>query len=134
MEIALEIVRYDEARRSDDGLRHGGLAPWQMHRLECYVHDNLADDLTLSELAALLGISVRHLSRAVKQARGVSVYRWIADRRLEEARRLLSETRLPIHEIARRSAFRSTSAFTAAFHGACGVAPGEFRRLTSGRS
>lgn len=134
MEIALEIVRYDDARRAEDGLRHGGLAPWQIRRLESYVRDNLSDDLTLSELAALLGISVRHLSRAVKQAMGVSVHRWIADRRLAEARRLLSETDLAIHEIARLSAFHSASAFTAAFRVAAGIAPGEFRRLTLVRS
>ena len=133
MEIALEIVRYDNARRSDDGFRHGGLAPWQMRRLESYIYDNLSDDLTLSELAALLGISVRHLSRAVSQAKGVSVHRWIAERRLIEARRLLSETVLPIHEIARLSAFHSASAFIAAFRSAAGVAPGEFRRLTLSR-
>ena len=134
MEIALEIVRYDGARRSDDEPRRGGLAPWQMHRLESYIGDNLSGDLTLSELAALLGVSVRHLSRVVKQAKGVSVHRWIADRRLVETRRLLSETDLPIHEIARRAAFRSASAFTTAFRAASGFAPGEFRRLTLGRS
>ena len=133
MEIALEIVRYDDARRSDDGFRHGGLASWQMRRLESYIRDNLSDDLTLSELAALLGVSVRHLSRAVRQAKGVSVHRWIAGRRLGEARRLLSETDLPVHEIARLSAFRSASAFIAAFRSAAGVAPGEFRRLASDR-
>jgi len=134
MEIALEILRYDDARRADDRLRQGGLAPWQMRRLESYIRDNLSDDLTLSELAGLLGISVRHLSRAVKQAMGVSVHRWIAARRLAEAQRLLSETDKPIHEIARLSAFHSASAFTAAFRAAAGVAPGEFRRLTLGRS
>jgi AraC family transcriptional regulator len=133
MEIALEIVRYDSARRSDDCRRAGGLAPWQMRRLESYVGSNLSDDLTLSELAGLLGISVRHLSRAVRQEKGVSVHRWIADRRLAEARRLLSETDLPIHEIARRSAFHSASAFIAAFRAAAGIAPGEFRRAYLGR-
>ena len=133
MEVALEIARYGAARRPDDSPLHGGLAPWQMRRLEAYIRDNLSDDLSLSELAGLLDISVRHLSRAVRQAKGVSVHRWIAERRLTETRRLLSETDLPIHEIARLSAFRSASAFIAAFRSAAGVAPGEFRRLTSDR-
>jgi AraC-like DNA-binding protein len=132
IEIAVEIARYDGALRSDEGPRHGGLAPWQMHRLESYIGDNLSGDLTLSGLATLIGVSVRHLSRVVKQAKGVSVHRWIADRRLAEARRLLSETDLPIHEIAQRAAFRSASAFTTAFRAASGFAPGEFRRLTLG--
>jgi AraC-like DNA-binding protein len=130
MAVALEIARYDSALRSDDRPYRGGLAPWQMRRLESYVRDNLSRDLGLDELARLLGISIRHLSRAVRQARGVSVHRWVADCRLREARRLLAETNAPIHEIARRSAFRSASAFTAAFRAASGYSPGEFRRLT----
>jgi AraC family transcriptional regulator len=120
MAAALEIARHDSALRSDDRPYRGGLAPWQMRRLEAFVRDNLSRDLGLDELARLLGISVRHLSRAVRQARGVSVHRWIADCRLQEARRLLAETDAPIHEIARRSAFRSASAFTAAFRAASG--------------
>jgi AraC family transcriptional regulator len=113
------------------GPRRGGLAPWQMRRLDDYIRANLSENLTLHELAILLGISVRHLSRAVRQTKGVSLHRWIADYRLMEARQLLSETDLPINEIARRSAFRSAAAFSTAFRAATGFAPGEFRRLNT---
>jgi AraC family transcriptional regulator len=105
-----EIVRYDGARRSDDEPRRGGLAPWQTRRLEYYIGVNLSGDLTLSGLAALIGVSVRHLSRVVRQTKGVSVHRWITDCRISEARRLLGETDLPIQEIARRVAFGSAEA------------------------
>ena len=69
-----------------------------MRRLESYVQANLSTDLTLDELALQLGISVRHLSRAVKQEKGVSVHRWVADCRLQEARRLLTETDASIRQ------------------------------------
>jgi AraC family transcriptional regulator len=128
MAIAVEIARCD-ALRAVNAPRQGGLAPWQMRRLESYVREHLSEDLTLSELAQLLGISLRHLSRVVRQAKGVSVHRWIANCRFQEARRLLIETDLPVHEIARRSAFHSAAAFTAAFRAACDYAPGEYRRL-----
>lgn len=134
IEIALEIARYDGARRPSEGRHSGGLAPWQMRRLESYVQDHLCEDLCLDELAGLLGFSVRHLSRVVKQAKGVSVHRWIADCRLAEARRLLTATELPLHEIAQRSAFHSAAAFSTAFRSASGLTPGEFRKLTSERS
>jgi AraC family transcriptional regulator len=133
MAMALEIARYNGVLRPDDGPRRGGLASWQMRRLESYVRANLSADLTLDELARLLGMSVRHLSRAVKQEKGVSVHRWVADCRLHEARRLLTETDSPIQEIARLSAFRSASAFATAFRAASGYAPGVFRRLTFDR-
>jgi AraC-like DNA-binding protein len=132
MAIALEIARYVHGRQSDDGIRRGGLAPWQMRRLDSYVRDNLAGKLSLSELARLLGVSVRHLSRVVKQTKGVSVHRWIADCRLEEARRLLSETSMPIQVIAQRAAFNSAASFSTAFRATSGFSPGEFRRMTLG--
>ncbi len=128
MAIALEIARYEGALHLNEG-RRGGLAPWQIRRLESYVHDHLSDELTLLELARLLGISVRHLSRTVRQTRGVSVHQWIAECRLSEARRLLVDTALPVHEIAQRAAFRSATAFSTAFRAASGFTPGEFRRL-----
>jgi AraC-like DNA-binding protein len=127
--IQVEIARYDGAARSGDGVRHGGLAAWQMRRIESYVGDNLSADITLNELARLIGVSVRQLSRAVRQEKGVSVHRWIADCRLSEARRLLTQTDLRVQDIAQRSAFHSTSAFIAAFRAASGFSPGEFRLL-----
>jgi len=127
--VVLEIARYDGRRGLDKGLHQGGLAPWQMRRLDDYIRAHLSEDLTLHELAMLLGISVRHLSRVVRREKGVSLHRWIADYRLNEARRLLSETNLPIHEVARLSAFRSSASFSTAFRAASGFAPSEYRRL-----
>jgi AraC family transcriptional regulator len=130
MEIALEIVRYDRARYHEEMQLRGGLAPWQMRRLDSYVREHLSEDLSLQRLAALLGMSERHLSRVIKREKGVSVHRWIADLRLDETRRLLMDTRLPLHEIARRVAFKSLGAFSTAFRAACGLPPSEYRRLT----
>jgi AraC-like DNA-binding protein len=130
--IALEVARIDSARRSQDEPRRGGLADWQRRRLESYIRDNLSTDLTLHELAMLLGVSIRHLSRVVRQSTGQSVHRWIANCRLAEARRLLAETELPIQDVAQRVAFRSAAAFTTAFRAASGFSPVEFRRLTLG--
>jgi AraC family transcriptional regulator len=127
--LALEIARLDGVRRLDDKHRRGGLAPWQMRRLESHVRENLSSHLTLAGLAQLLGMSVRHLSRAVKQDKGVSVYHWIAECRMSEARRLLTQTNLPVHEIGRRCAFQNAAAFSTAFRAASGFTPGEFRRL-----
>jgi AraC-like DNA-binding protein len=128
LQIALEITRYDGATPSSEPHRSGGLAAWQMKRLASYIHEHLSDDLTLHALANLLGISVRHLSRAIRQAEGVSAHRWIANFRFAEARRLLAQTDLPVSEIAQRSAFQSAAAFATAFRAASGFSPSEFRR------
>lgn len=130
LEIALEIVRCDRALALEAAPLRGGLAPWQMRRLESYVGEHLSDELSLQSLAALLGMSPRHLSRVVKHDKGVGVHRWVAEQRLTEARRLLAQTGLPLHEIAQRTAFKSPGAFSTAFRAACGLSPSEYRRLT----
>jgi len=132
LELVLEIVRYDDAPKAQEGQLRGGLAPWQMRRLEAYVHEHLSGDLSLQSLSALLNMSVRHLSRVIKREKGVSVHQWIADLRLAETQRLLAETDQPLHEIAQRAAFKSAAAFSTAFRAACGFSPSEYRRLALG--
>jgi AraC-like DNA-binding protein len=129
--VAVEIARLDGMRRMDAAPRRGGLAPWQMRRLDSYVRDHFSDKLTLRELALLTGVSVQQLSHTIKSTLGVSLPRWVAELRLAEARRLLIETDLPIDEVGRRCAFQSVAAFTRAFRVAVGCAPGAFRQLAS---
>jgi AraC family transcriptional regulator len=134
MEIALEVARYDSARCMGGETHRGGLAPWRMKQLESYIYDNIGEKLTLKELALVVGLSVRHLSRAVLQAKGVSLHRWIGQCRFAEARRLLAETDLPIQEIALRCAFQNAGSFSTAFLAMSGFPPSEFRQLTTGSS
>src|ERR1700722_1163144 len=134
MEIALEDARYDGARHPDKETYRVGLTSERMRKLETYIRDHLGEKLSLGEVALELGMSVRHLSRAVREAKGTSLHRWISDCRFAEAHRLLAETDLPIEDIALRCAFQNTSAFSTAFLAASGWSPGEFRRLISGSS
>lgn len=129
--IALEIARYNGGHRTGSQFVRGGLAPWQMQRLEDYIRANLSASLTLAELARLLGISVRHLTRGVKQTKGISISQWVAQQRFIEARRLLAQTALSISEIAIQSGFQSPAAFATAFRAAAGCTPSEYRRLCS---
>ena len=49
----------------------GGLAPWQVRRTTEYLRDNLARDVTLSELAAVAKLSPFHFARAFKASLGM---------------------------------------------------------------
>lgn len=128
LQIALEVMRCDNSSQPDETPLRGRLAPWQMRRLEAYVHAHLSGDLSLQHLADVLGMSARHLSRLVKREKGVGVHQWVADLRVVEAQRLLRLTRQPLHEIAQQAAFKSPAAFSTAFRAACGLSPSEYRR------
>ena len=82
----------------------------------------------VADLAAELGVTPTHLSRACREACGRPAHALLADRRLYEARRLLVETREPVKEIAQALGFTSPAYFTRAFHATTGKTPTAFRK------
>jgi AraC family transcriptional regulator len=107
-------------------LRKGGLSARNLRLIEERVRcDDAAP--TLSELAALCRLSQRHLVRAFQAETGRTVGDYVQQIRLERAQALLSETNLPISEIAGLVGFSSSAAFSTAFRRLCGQAPLSYR-------
>src|SRR3954465_1250753 len=82
---------------------------------------------TVSELASDLGVSERHLRRALEREIGASPLELAQTHRLLLAKRLLSDTRLPILRIAYASGFQSLRRLNAAFRTQYRMAPRELR-------
>ena len=77
--------------------------------------------------AEQLGISTRHLSRVFQQTLGVSPQSYLMTKRLLAAKQLLTDTQLPITEIALLVGFGSVSRFNAAFKKHYRLTPSSFR-------
>ena len=82
----------------------------------------------VGDLAAELGVTPTHLTRCCRQTSGRSAIDLLQDRRIFEARKLLSETNLPINVIGSSLGFTSAAYFTRAFQNRTGMSPREFRR------
>ncbi len=82
----------------------------------------------VSDFAAALGVTSTHLTRCCNQACGKSASALLQDRRIFEARKLLSETRMPVSRIAGSLGFNSPAYFTRAFQHLTGTSPTAFRR------
>lgn len=98
---------------------------------------HLRTDLTLDQLADRLAVPKTHLSQVVNQRFGQSVTDLLSGYRLDESERLLrgeDAAHLTIQAIARRSGFRSRSAFYEAFRRRHGMTPSEFRRRSPASS
>lgn len=80
------------------------------------------------DFAAALGITPTHLTRCCNAACGKTASALLQDRKIFEARKLLSETRLPVAKIAVNLGFNSPAYFTRAFQNATGLSPSLFRR------
>ena len=89
----------------------------------------LNDGGSLDELAANLGLSARQLRRAVKQEFGVSPIELAQTQRLLLAKQLLSESNLPVTQIAFASGFESVRRFNSSFRSHYRLTPSDLRRL-----
>lgn len=93
-----------------------------------YIEDEMCGDLSTATLAALAGISVFHFSRAFNVATGISPHRYVLERRVAKAYRLLSSSSLPLAMIAFEVGFSSQSHMTSIFKKQIGVTPARIRK------
>lgn len=84
----------------------------------------------LDEIAAEFGISARQLRRIVQQELGVSPLELKQTRRMLLAKQLLTETRLPIIDVAYASGFGSLRRFNDVFQARYRMTPGALRKET----
>ena len=84
--------------------------------------------MNVSDYAKALGVTPTHLSRVCNQACGRPASTLLNDRVIFEARRLLSETKSPIQQVATELGFTSPAYFTRAFQHHTGLTPSAFRR------
>jgi AraC-like DNA-binding protein len=127
----------DDLQRENRQLREqaagagGGLAPWQLRRVEALMSENLTVQIPLGRVAEECGLSVRHLARAFRQSTGVPPHRWLLNRRVERAKELLPNSNLSLSDVALACGFGDQSHFTRTFTAAVRLSPGVWRRLQS---
>jgi len=93
------------------------------------LEDRALDDEGLDAVAARLGITDRHLRRAFGAEFRVSPVEFAQTQRLLLAKRLLTDTALPVTEVAFASGFGSVRRFNALFRERYRLAPGRLRGL-----
>nr|WP_092953420.1 AlkA N-terminal domain-containing protein [Paracidovorax konjaci] len=82
----------------------------------------------MQRLADRLGVSDRHLRRVFEAALGISPLQYLQTRRLLNAKQLLTDTALPVTQVALVSGFGSVRRFNAAFAQHYGLNPTALRR------
>ncbi|HEY1749564.1 MAG TPA: AraC family transcriptional regulator [Xanthobacteraceae bacterium] len=93
-----------------------------------YIDATIDGELTLDALAEVAGMNPFYFARAFRRRFGASPHRFVLQRRVERAKRLLTETGTPLVEIALACGFASQSHFTATFHRHVGITPSEYRK------
>lgn len=107
--------------------RHDIQTPWIDQ-----VNAKLAEQRTLwpnyEQLAESLGMGLSTLRRRYRDTAGISLHNVVLQQRIAAARQLLTETTLPLKEIARRLEYRDVYFFSRQFREVAGATPAAYRR------
>jgi AraC family transcriptional regulator of adaptative response / DNA-3-methyladenine glycosylase II len=93
-----------------------------------HIDEGFLNEGSVEDLARLVGVTDRHLRRALEEELGVTPVELAQSRRLALAKRLLQDSALPLAEIAFASGFASVRRFNALFQERFGRPPSALRR------
>ncbi|MEP7183446.1 MAG: DNA-3-methyladenine glycosylase 2 [Betaproteobacteria bacterium] len=98
------------------------------------IENGVLDDGGIEHLAARVGVTSRHLRRIFEAEFGVSPIEYAQTQRLLLAKRLLTDTALPVTDVALASGFASVRRFNALFKARYRMAPGRLRQAVDSRA
>ena len=105
--------------------KEGSLPDRALTWIEC----NYSGKAILASAARATGASVSTLAHTLRRETGKTFHQLLHEKRIAEARRLLSTTTLKVSDIAQCCGFTDQSHFTRVFKGAVNLTPGKFRYL-----
>ncbi|RRJ98984.1 AraC family transcriptional regulator [Opitutaceae bacterium TAV4] len=110
------------------GEKHTNRADVLVQRTKQFLVENHASPLTLDEIAWQAKLSREHVARTFRQQTGQTVFDYLARVRIEAAQQLLTDSALPVTEIAHRTGFSSPTLFGRVFKRLIGQTPQAYRQ------
>jgi transcriptional regulator GlxA family with amidase domain len=111
-------------------IKAGGLAAWQVRRAIEYIEEHLGAKLGASDIAAAIGLSKGHFSRAFKGSIGTSPMAFVAMRRVERAKSMMRTSAKCLADVALACGFSDQSHLNKHFRRLVGSTPGRWRRVS----
>ncbi len=117
-----------DTEQMSDRITMGGLAPWQINRVNAYIEEHISRTISLDELAQLVRLSASYFSAAFKVSCGSSPHNHIISRRVEHAKYLMLHSHAPLAEIALDCGLSDQAHLSRIFRRMAGTAPSAWRR------
>lgn len=99
-----------------------------LSQLLSYIQQHFREPITLEQISKACFCNVYYLSHIFTQEQGMSIGKYILSRRMEEAKRLLKETALPVNEVGCAVGLTDASYFCRIFKKSCGMTPLKYRK------
>jgi AraC family transcriptional regulator len=112
----------------------GGLSEVSRRNVIEFVRSRISEDISLSEMAAVAGLSVTHFSHLFKNSVGQSPHQFVLQQRVQYAKELLVSWDLRMIDLALACGFKTQQHFARIFRKVCGLSPTEYQRLKSSKA
>jgi len=123
------IVEYHKNKKSNE--RQLTLKDsYQIETVTLYLNDHFADNISLNQLSKIACMSRTKLQNAFKKYHHLTITEYIQHRRMSQAEFMLTNTDIPIHQIAQSVGYKNASRFTELFKKSSGLLPSEYRKAS----
>lgn len=126
--VLVDLIRLLRGNAQQSPAAEEGLSAQQLTKIREYVEGSDFISPTVQDIAKLVGISRRHLTRMFKTSTGQTIHSYVAEFRLRKAINLLASTEMSVKEISNKIGFASPWGLSSAFRDATGQTPTQFRR------
>ncbi len=99
-----------------------------MAHLLDYIHTHFREQISLEQISQVCFCNVYYLSHIFTQEQGMSIGKYILTLRMQEAKRLLAETSLPVNEVGCAVGLNDASYFCRIFKKTCAMTPLKYRK------
>jgi len=130
--LAVYLLKHYAVRGYTPAAYRGGLPGHRLRRVLDYIGDNLAADLSLSELAGVAGMSPHYFAELFRRSTGQAPHRYVLLQRIECAKQRLADAKCSVLEVGLDAGFQNSSHFARMFRKFVGMSPSRFRNQTAG--
>jgi len=125
--VAARLLRFHSSRPIEPEIRNGRLSDRRLRQVLDYIEGNLSRNISLADIAGIAGLSVSHFKSLFRESMGVPTHQYLIRRRVERAKSLPGEGKLPISQIAVETGFAHQSHLARHMRRALGVSPKTLR-------
>ena len=126
-QLAVHLLRNYASVTFPEPAGKGRLSPAQFRRLTEYIDSRLHEPLNLETLAEVVGVGMWTFTRHFRESFGRTPHAYIIERRIDRARRLLAQSRMPIKEVASACGFADQAHMTRVFRAHLRTTPAMLR-------
>ncbi|MGC4233078.1 MAG: AraC family transcriptional regulator [Niabella sp.] len=119
---------YENVKNQKSGTELSAADQDRIHLAASIIRDNLATPCTIIELAHKVGVNQTKLKTGFKSLFGKTVFDYLQDIRMHQAKRYLLDTQLSVQEIGLLLGYQNTSNFSMAFKKIHGFSPMKLRK------